>query len=143
MKRQAIRYAIIRFQPHIDTQEFANVGVVLVAPNFFDFRIETKQLARITRFFGTIDPSLLKQALANCNAELVRLKSRVASEANSNAEHLFAALTKDREGVIRFSDVRTAMHDDPARKLDELFEHYIRRSSTARADNGGQRNDAA
>lgn len=143
MKKQVIRYAIVRFQPHIDTQEFANVGVVLPAPDFFDFRIETKRLARITRFFGTVDPSLLKQALMNCNAELARLKDRAATEPTSSAEHLFAALTKDREGIIRFSEVRFAMHDEPARKLDELFEHYIRRSSTARTHAAGERSDAA
>lgn len=140
MKKHAVSYAIIRFQPHVETEEFANVGIVLVAPrlSFLDFRLETKRIGRITNFFDTVENNSIRNILKNYNNELERIKelsgfkgdgqARFEFELNDNAEHLFAALTKDREGVIRFSDVRFAMTENPRRKLDELFDYYVRRN---------------
>jgi hypothetical protein len=140
MKKQAVSYAIIRFQPHVETEEFANVGIVLVAPrmSYFDFRLETRRLARVTAFFDNLEPALVRDMLRNYDLELRRIRdlaghkgdgqTRFEFETRDNAEHLFNALTKDREGVIRFSDVRFAMSAEPKVMIDELFDHYVRRS---------------
>ena len=44
MKRFACHYAIIRFLPYPETQEFANVGVVLACPEsgYFGFKLEKR-----------------------------------------------------------------------------------------------------
>lgn len=140
MKKHAISYAIIRFQPHVETEEFANIGIVLVAPrmSYLDFRLETKRLGRLTSFFDTVEAATIRGVIKNYDIELKRIKdlaghtgsgqSRFEFELRDNAEHLFHALTKDREGVIRFSDVRFAMTDNPRGKLDELFDYYVRRN---------------
>jgi hypothetical protein len=140
MNRQAIQYAIIRFQPHVETEEFANIGVILVAPQlgYFDFRIETKRIGRLTAFFDSLDARLVRQVLRDCRAELERVRTlagydhggqtRLTLTLNESAEHLFAALTKDREGIIRYSDVRYAMDVRPTALLDRLFDHYVTRT---------------
>ena len=123
MQKQPIIYVVVRFQPHVETGEFANVGIVLVAPQsgYFDYRIETHHISRLTRFFRTIEPALIRQILNDCGQEMARIRSL----GPANIEQLFKSLTKDREGVIRFSDPRFAVHENPPTKLDELFEHYV------------------
>jgi hypothetical protein len=140
MKKHAISYAIIRFQPHVETEEFANIGIVLVAPrmSYFDFRIETRRLGRLTSFFDSVEAETTRAVLRSYHVELKRIRdlaghvgdgqSRFEFELSDNAEHLFHALTKDREGMIQFSEVRFAMTDDPRGKLDELFNYYVRRN---------------
>jgi len=140
MKKHAISYAIVRFQPHVETEEFANIGIVLVAPRmgYLDFRLETKRLSRLTAFFDSVEAPTIRAVLKNYHAELKRIsdlaghhgngQTRFEFEPTDNAEHLFHALTKDREGIIRFSDVRFAMTDSPRLKLDELFDYYVKRN---------------
>ncbi len=140
MKKHAVSYAIIRFQPHVETEEFANIGIVLVAPrmSFLDFRLETKRLGRLTSFFDSVEAATIRAVLKNYYGELKRIRdfaghngnrqTRFEFELADNAEHLFHALTKDREGIIRFSEVRFAMTDSPKGKLDDLFDYYVRRN---------------
>lgn len=140
MRKHAVSYAIIRFQPHVETEEFANIGIVLVAPrmSYFDFRLETRRLGRLTSFFDSVEATTIRSVLKSYNVELKRIRDlaghtgsgqgRFEFELSDNAEHLFHALTKDREGVIRFSDIRFAMTDSPKAKLDELFDYYVRRN---------------
>ena len=58
MKKFACQYALLRFRPFVETGEFANVGVVLLAPEarFFGFKLLNKQRhGRITHFFHQLD----------------------------------------------------------------------------------------
>ncbi len=140
MKKHAVSYAIIRFQPHVETEEFANIGIVLVAPRagYLDFRLETRRHGRVTSFFDSLEPTAIRTVLKNYSSELKRIRdlaghvgdgqTRFEFDLTDNAEHLFHALTKDREGIIRFSDIRFAMADNPKAKLEELFEYYVRRN---------------
>lgn len=140
MMRYAVSYAIIRFQPHVETEEFANVGIVLVAPHlsFLDFRLETRRIARVTNFFDTLERDKIRSILRSYEQELRRIRNlaghkgdgqiRFPFELRDNAEHLFHALTKEREGIIRFSDVRYAITHSPHQKLEELFDYYISRN---------------
>ena len=140
MKKHAVSYAIVRFQPYVETEEFANIGIVLVAPSvgFLDFKLETRRLGRLTGFFDGLEPSTIRIVLKNYYAELKRIRdlarhngdgqTRLQFDVTDNAEHLFRALTKDREGVIRFSDVRFAMTGNPKEMLDEQFDYYVGRN---------------
>lgn len=140
MKKQAVSYAIIRFHPHVETEEFANIGIVLVAPkmSFLDFRLETRRIGRVTNFFDTLGYTKIRGVLNQYHQELKRIRdlaghrgdgqARFEFELADNADHLFHALTKDREGIIRFSEIRFAMTDGPRKKLDELFDYYVRRN---------------
>jgi len=140
MRKHAISYAIIRFQPHVETEEFANIGIIAVAPSLghLDFKLETKRFGRLNKFFDCVDPELIRQVIKNYNYELKRIRdlsghngsgqTRLEFSINDNAEHLFNSLTKDREGIIRFSDVRFAMTNNFKAKLDDLFNYYVRKN---------------
>ena len=51
MNKVACQYAIVRFAPFVETGEFANVGIIMMAPKqrFFAFELELKRYKRITR----------------------------------------------------------------------------------------------
>ena len=73
------------------------------------------------------------------SAELGRVKAMLAA-AHVNVKesptqtskalfnHLFAEIVRPREAMIRFDDTRVILTDNPADKLNELFEHYVERN---------------
>ena len=143
MKKVACQYAIVRFMPFVETEEFANVGIVMMAPDFhyFGFHLELKRYARITHFFEDIDARLYRKTLYNLNEELERVGDLLKSQGFDRrlkqndvdfARRLFTELVRPRETIVRFGEVRTVLADDPARKLGELFAFYIERNFVTR-----------
>lgn len=74
MNKIACQYAIVRFAPFVETGEFANVGILMIAPKerFFGFKLETRRHGRITRFFEELDRKHYTQALYQVREELTR-----------------------------------------------------------------------
>ncbi|HHL72549.1 MAG TPA: DUF3037 domain-containing protein [Bacteroidetes bacterium] len=139
MKKIACQYAIVRFAPFVETGEFANVGIVMMAQDsrYFGFELELKRYARITHFFEDVDARLYKKALYNVREELERIGDllkahgfdrRLKENDVDFAQRLFAELVRPRETIIRFGQVRTALADDPEKKLKELFAFYVERN---------------
>lgn len=58
MKKYACQYKIVRFTPYVETEEFANVGVVLYCPatGVLDYKLAPKRFGRVTSFFDGMDP---------------------------------------------------------------------------------------
>jgi len=75
MNKIACQYAIVRFTPFVETGEFANVGIIMMAPKhrFFGFELETKRYGRITNFFEELDAKVYKKTLHNMKEELERI----------------------------------------------------------------------
>ncbi|WP_295434192.1 DUF3037 domain-containing protein [uncultured Thiodictyon sp.] len=138
MTKTACQYAIIRFAPFVETDEFANVGIVLLAPRagFFGHRLEARRYARITRFFEGLDGRTYKAAVSTVSADLQRL-SHVLTERGFGpgveragaafAQDVFHEIVRPREGIVRYSDPRVVMADDPATTLNHLFSRYVER----------------
>ena len=138
MKKVACQYALLRFRPFVETGEFANVGIVLMAPqaDFFGFRL-LKQYGRITQFFHQLDRKvyldgrdLFKEELERFAGDLRRLAldGRKTQPDLTLARNLFAELVRPREAMLQFADQRIALADDPKAKLDALFDHYVERN---------------
>ncbi len=70
------QYAIVRFLPHAETGEFANVGIVLCAPEqaAFEFRLAPTRFARVTDFFEDVEGKLYKTTITTVQNELKRIK---------------------------------------------------------------------
>ncbi len=139
MKKLACQYAIVRFAPFVETGEFANVGIVMMAPDhrYFGFELGLKRYARITRFFEDVDAQLYRKTLHNLREELERIADLLETHGFDRqlkeddvdfARHLFAELVRPRETIVRFGEVRTVLTDDPAKKLKELFAFYVERN---------------
>lgn len=136
MKKIACQYAIVRFAPFVETGEFANVGIIMMAPKgrFFGFELETKRYSRITNFFAELDAKIYKKALYNLKDELERandiLKAHGFDKRRKDndvdfANTFFNEIVRFRETIVRFGEVRTVLAADPKKKLKDLFEFYV------------------
>ena len=131
MNKQICKYSIIRFQPYPETEEFANIGIVLygTASKRLEFRLlDGKQHARITHFFDhPMCKDVFVQTSKIIRAEIERIKRFLDETASADID-LYAELIRSREDIIRFSDSRVLFCIDPVATIDKLFAHYIHRS---------------
>lgn len=138
MKKFVCQYALLRFRPFVETGEFANVGIVMMAPEarFFGFRL-LKRYGRITQFFHQLDRKvylegreLFKEELDRFTGELRRLAldGRKTQPDIPLARNLFTELVRPREAMLQFAEQRVVLADNPKEKLLQLFDHYIERN---------------
>lgn len=131
MKTFACRYAVVQFVPYTETEEFANVGVVLACPEtgFLDFKLQTRRVRRVTAFFDELPGNVYRHAVRVFQGELERVKNlAVQDRTAAGVRDLFKALIHPREALVRFGRERVVMADDPAAELQRLYEHYVERS---------------
>lgn len=135
----ACHYAIVRFMPFVETGEFGNVGVVLFSPTarYFGFKLLGHRYSRITNFFEQLDSRLFRASMHATREELQRVSNmlkgmgtdrRLKELDHDGAIGLWQEILKPRESMVRFSDSRLAMADDPQAKLVELYAHYVERN---------------
>ncbi len=134
MRQFACRYAVLRFAPYSETEEFANVGVVLACPQtgYLGFQLEVRRHKRVTDFFEELPPAVYRQALQLMQAELNRLAQRVAQvppeQRADFTRRVFEQLVHPREAMMRFGTARALLTDDPAAEVHRQFSHYVDRS---------------
>jgi len=123
-------YAILRFMPFSETQEFANVGVVISIPKlgYIDYKLAPTRFARITHFFDDIDGLLYKNALNRYEGELKRVSDYVSTMHGAEQVHYFNELTRMRESVIHFGEVRTAKCNNPKEALESIYNRFVGRN---------------
>ncbi len=132
MNRSACQYAIVRFAPFVETGEFANVGILMMAPRarYFGFKLETRRFGWITRFFEDLEPSLYREALRTLRDELERVHDLLKTHGFDKrrqspdldlAQRLFTEVVRPRESIVRFSEPGIVMVEEPAAKLEALF----------------------
>ncbi|QHJ00558.1 DUF3037 domain-containing protein [Xylophilus rhododendri] len=140
MNRLPCQYALLRFRPFVETGEFANVGVVLIAPQarYFGFRL-LKRVGRITHFFHQLDRRIYLDAREMMEKELRRFKDELDRTAFVTqaapaplADLLFSELTRTRDAMLQFDEPRMLLAHDPAEKLDDLFDCYVERNFAGR-----------
>jgi len=139
MKKIPCQYAIIRFAPFIETGEFANVGIIMMAhkARYFGFKLQTRRYGRITNFFKELDAKVFRSAMNDLNEELERVHGvlkvhgfdRHLKENDANfANGIFAEVLRPRESIVRFSEPRAVLADEPKETLKELFAYYVERN---------------
>jgi len=130
----ACRYAIVRFVPFPETEEFVNIGIILACPSlgYFGFRLQQKKRhGRVTNFFPDIGTKSYKEAIEMFSRELSRVQYIAHSDLKGSPNEirkLFDALVHPREALIKFSSPRARMAEDPAQILDKLFGYYVERN---------------
>lgn len=139
MSKTPCQYAIVRFMPYVETGEFANVGVVMMAPaaRYFGFELLTRRHGRITKFFEELDAKIFRHAMFELQEELERVNSLLKSHGfdrrlkNNDvgvAKRLFGEVLRTRETIVRFGEHRVVLADDPKQTLKELFAYYVERN---------------
>lgn len=125
----AMRFAVVRFIPHIQTREFANVGIILICPNtgFFDYKLEI-EYQRLSCFFRYFDTGVFKQALISFSDELDRIKYSLEKNSYKKPENLRALLdhlARPRDAIICTSDIGVTTGLNEQKELNQLFGYYI------------------
>lgn len=131
-------YAIVRFCPFVETEEFANVGIILMAPDvrFFGYKLMTRKHARVTSFFEQLDAAVFRAVVQNLKEEFDRAATlfkahgfdkRYKKNDVAYARNLFAEIVRPRETVVKFSTIRAVLGGEPREKLEDLYNHYVER----------------
>jgi len=129
MNRQLCKYSIIRFQPFVETEEFANIGIVLYLPEKNELHFELLsggEYKRMTDFFAPLNREIYVAAIQIIRAELeqIQLLLRNSSHIKIN---MYDELICPREGVIQYSQNRVLLSTNVVQTLTDLFEHYVNR----------------
>ena len=124
--RYACIYSIVRFAPFAETEEFANVGIVLTAPacRRMEYKLASEGLERVNHFFGCAP--VFAKALEIAKNELDAVRAMTATAQEDQIVNHFRFLTEPKESLIRFSAMRSILVDDFDATLEELFGHYCR-----------------
>lgn len=130
MIKHACQYKIVRFAPFAETEEFANIGIVLFCPASarLEFKFANARFGRVTAFFEGLEADVYKNVIYGLRNEFARIQNLIAHEGKSTAQAVFEELTRAKGGVVRFSDVRAMLTEDIDAQLDMLFDHYVGRS---------------
>lgn len=139
----ACHYSIVRFQPFVETGEFANVGVVIFAPaaRYFGFKLLINRYARVTNFFEQMDARVFRTAMRTFREELQRVAEMLKPMGTDRrlkvldkdaALGLWGEIIRPRETMLRFSESRLVMAADVKAKLQELFAFYVERNFATR-----------
>ncbi|AAN54205.1 DUF3037 domain-containing protein [Shewanella oneidensis] len=123
-------YTIIRFMPYLETEEFANVGILLFTPQtgYSAFRLAPKRFARVTDFFDDLDGKIYQKGLHIFDAELQRVTHECSYLTGKNLLTTFQEVTRLREGIFRFGNMSAILCDDPKKQLDDLYDYYVGRN---------------
>lgn len=129
MNRQLCKYSIIRFQPFVETEEFANIGIVLYLPekNELHFKLlSAKEHERVTHFFKPLKREIFVATVQIIRTELEQLQSTL-NHSPKTPINLYDELIRPREGIIQYSQNRALLSTDIQQSLTDLFEHYVKR----------------
>ena len=118
--------------PFAETREFANVGVVLIAPKqgVFKFQLANNRFGRVTQFFDDLDGTLYKNAIDGFKTELERLEGYYIQNRLLGAalvEH-FKEVTRPRESVVHFGQLGSLITDDVNLCVEQLFARFVGRN---------------
>lgn len=120
-------YSIIRYAPYVETEEFANVGVVICTPKKGQliFRLTQKNDAKIKSFFRDVTLfNAIKPAIEN---EL-KIASKIAKQLiyPEKVRDFFFTFTEPRESLIFYSSTRLLMALDSQVELNRLYNQFVR-----------------
>lgn len=123
-----LKYAIVRFMPFAETEEFANIGIVAWTPNsnWYGYKLVPDVFPRINHFFDDLDGALFKHAHRYINEELARV-AEFASTNPNQLDSIVTEVTRPREGVMIFGAHGAILTEQPSDTLNQLYQTFIGR----------------
>ncbi|MGY0161661.1 DUF3037 domain-containing protein [Edwardsiella tarda] len=126
-------YSIIRYAPYAETEEFANIGVVLCAPKLgqFHYLLTKGNNARVKNFFQ--DEIIFPRA-----KEAIDIELKFAQEQSCRFQkpeklaNFFNYLIERKESIIHFSPARVVMAEHPQEVILELYNKFVNRSEVTK-----------
>jgi len=126
-------YAIVRVVPHVEREEFINVGVILFcdARDFLTARIELDE-ARLLALFPDVDLPLVRRHL-----EVIPRICEGGPAAGPIGQlplrERWHWLVAPRSTIVQVSPVHSGLCDDPQVTLDQLVQRMVITDGTAPA----------
>ncbi|WP_281222783.1 DUF3037 domain-containing protein [Photobacterium sanguinicancri] len=128
--KAVIQFSIIRFMPFAETQEYANVGVIVFSPatGFIDFKLAPPRFKRVSDFFDDLEGKLYSCAIESFHEELDRVKYFAKGMKGAELSNLMNEVTRVREGIMLFGETGAILTSTPNETLEQLFDSYIGRN---------------
>ncbi|MBV6430756.1 MAG: hypothetical protein IANPNBLG_00874 [Bryobacteraceae bacterium] len=123
--RASYDYAVVRVAPRVEREEFLNAGVILFskARRFLAARVGIDE-ARLRAMAPLVDVELVRRHL-----EAIRRVCEGDTEAGPIARlplsERFQWLAAPRSTIIQVSPVHGGICEDPAARLEELFQQVV------------------
>jgi len=124
-------YSILRFRPYAETEEFVNVGVLVMCqqPCLLSFEAERVMPDRAKALFPKQNEQTFAAGIESLRLEMKRMGDGVHDP--KGVQMAFNETVRIRESVFRFGEVRTILAAKPQELADELFARYVRMEATA------------
>jgi len=121
----AFDYAVLRVVPHVEREEFLNVGVILFCrPRaFLGVRIRL-DAPRLLALASQIDLALVQLHLDQVRA-VVEGRAESGALGQMSRSERFHWLTTPRSATIQVSPMHGGLCDDPQAALDDLFARLV------------------
>jgi hypothetical protein len=125
-EKHLFEYAVIRVVPHVEREEFINVGVVLYcsAQKFLQTTVALNE-TRLKALCGKLDIEELKEYIASFERICQGGPSSGPIGKLPMAER-FRWLTATRSTVVQTSKVHPGLCDDAASMLTRLYEQLVK-----------------
>jgi len=133
--KSAYSYVLLRYVHDILTEEFLNVGVVLLVPSTGEIKYRMRDtIDRLKAVFPNIDSSGFFSAMAAIRRGLQMVESdrTDASPLPDDADVLtvaYRALPPD-DSSLQWSQLGTGLTANPEETLNDIFENYVSRYDT-------------
>ncbi|NOJ26211.1 DUF3037 domain-containing protein [Vibrio coralliilyticus] len=126
----ALSFTTVRFMPFAETTEFANVGVLVCAPQigYVDFKLAPAKFKRVSDFFDDLDGQLYAQAIATFEEELKYVKKYGSELTGESLANFIREITRTREGIMTFGEGGVLLTNNPKAELINLFDRFIGRT---------------
>lgn len=118
-------YAVVRVVPRVDREEFINVGVILFskALHFLAARVEVNE-ERLRSLAPAVDVDLVRRHL-EAIPRICAGEEDAGPIALLSQSERFQWLVAPRSTMIQVSPVHGGLCDDPAARLNELFQWLV------------------
>nr|WP_236669273.1 DUF3037 domain-containing protein [Burkholderia gladioli] len=123
--------------PYKETEEFANVGIVVMSPTarFFGYKL-LERTTRVTAFFDELDAQVYHRARDTFAEELDRVRQMIErafigavnGPSAGFVHRAFDELVRPREAIIYLDAPRAVIVDEPAEALSKFYEYYVGRA---------------
>jgi hypothetical protein len=125
-ERSAFDYAVVRVVPHVEREEFINVGIILFCRTrrFLRCRIEL-DAGRLLALAPDVDVAKVQEHL-DLFPRICAGGDQAGPLGELNQSERFHWLTSPRSTIVQISPVHPGLCCDPGSALDELFEMLVR-----------------
>jgi hypothetical protein len=125
--KQLFKYVVIRFLPYGETDEFANIGILVFSPEtgFFDFKLAPPIYNRITHFFKKLETNFYKNIISLFNEEFSTIKKIIQELPKQEFIYYMENMFTPKESVIQFSSVRSILVDNNKNIIEQLYNNYV------------------